>query len=160
MDTKTKNTIFSSKSNEWTTPQDFYDKLNDKYEFTLDPCCTSVTKKCTKYYTEQDNGLSKDWAGETVFVNPPYGNVKEWIEKAAKEAETVNTKVVMLTPARTDTRVWHDTVFSKAKEIYFVKGRLKFGEQSNSAPFPSAVIVFHNVRSPFIHYPVVGTMER
>ena len=74
MDTKTQKLMFSSKSNEWETPQDFYDKLNHKFKFTLDPCATHENYKCDKYYTVEDDGLSKSWKGETVFINPPYGD--------------------------------------------------------------------------------------
>jgi hypothetical protein len=86
--------------------------------------------------------LAKDWEGHKVFMNPPYGRqIGRWIEKAYKEAQKQDTTVVALIPARTDTRYWHDYVM-KAAAIYFVKGRLKFGDGGNSAPFPSAVVVF------------------
>lgn len=140
---------FSSKTNEWATPQDFYDKLDKEFNFTLDPCSTKENAKCRKFYTKEDDGLSKSWAGEIVFMNPPYGReIKYWIEKAyteiikTRERERERTIVVCLIPARTDTRYWHEYIFGKAKEIRFVKGRLKFGDGSGSAPFPSAVVVF------------------
>jgi len=133
---------FSSKSADWETPQDFFDKLNKKYNFTLDPCATAATAKCAKYFTEADDGLSKSWEGHTVFMNPPYGRgIKTWIEKAYRESLKENTTVVCLIPSRTDTKYWHDYCM-KAREIHFVKGRLKFGGSKNAAPFPSAVVVF------------------
>lgn len=144
---------YSSKSNEWDTPQDFYETLNSHYSFTLDPCATDQSAKCSKYYTENDDGLSKSWAGETVFMNPPYGRqIGKWIKKAYDEANTNNgTTVVCLIPSRTDTKYWHDYCM-KAHELYFVKGRLKFGNESESAgspaPFPSAVVVFKSGFTP------------
>ena len=138
---------FSSKTNEWATPQNFFDMLDNEFNFTLDPCSTKENAKCKKFYTKEDDGLSKTWIGESVFMNPPYGReIKNWVEKAYTEVdnsrERERTVVVCLIPARTDTRYWHEYIFGKAKEIRFVKGRLKFGDGSGSAPFPSAVVVF------------------
>jgi len=136
--------LMSSNSNEWATPQDFFDKLNMKYNFTLDPCATKENAKCKKYYTMEDDGLKQSWEGEVVFCNPPYGRqIKEWVKKAyeTKQADK-NTTIVMLIPARTDTRYWHDYIFGKATDIQFIKGRLKFGDSKNSAPFPSALIIY------------------
>lgn len=133
---------FSSKSNDWSTPQEFYNKLDAKYGFTLDPCATATNAKCTTYFTEADDGLTKDWSGHTVFVNPPYGaNIGDWLKKGLAESQKPNTVVVMLVPSRTDTKWWHNYVM-KATEVNFVRGRLKFGGSKNAAPFPSAVVVF------------------
>ena len=129
---------FSSKSDDWATPQSFYDRLNDIYNFTLDPCSDKFNAKCEKFYTEADDGLAQDWSGERVFMNPPYGRViGDWIRKAYES----NALVVALVPARTDTRYWHDYVM-QADEVILIRGRLKFGDGSNSAPFPSAVVVW------------------
>ena len=142
MDRKTQKVMFSSKNDSWETPQDFYDELDRRYNFTLDPCCSSRTAKCKRYFTEEDDGLSQDWSEEAVFMNPPYGRViGKWIQKAYEESRKEKTVVVCLIPARTDTKYWHEYCM-KAHEIYFVKGRLKFGDSKNSAPFPSAVVVF------------------
>lgn len=136
------NVHFSSETNEWATPQCFYDRLDAEFRFTLDPCADNNNAKCSKYYTQEDDGLSKTWAGETVFMNPPYGRViGDWIRKAYEESLNEGTTVVAMIPARTDTRYWHDYVMG-AQEIRLVKGRLKFGDGHNSAPFPSAVIIF------------------
>ncbi len=133
---------YSSKSSEWATPQDFYERLNRAYDFNLDPCATADTAKCKNYFTEEDDGLSKNWAGHRVFMNPPYGReIGKWIKKAYEEGNNPHTTVVCLIPSRTDTKYWHDYCM-KADEIYFIKGRLKFGNSSNAAPFPSAVVVF------------------
>ena len=80
--------MVSSKSNEWATPQDFFDELNEEFSFTLDPCSTDDNRKCEKHYTIDEDGLSKDWSGETVFANPPYGgNTAAWIRKAFTESK-------------------------------------------------------------------------
>ena len=136
---------YSSKSNEWATPQNLFDELNDEFNFTLDPCATDENAKCNKYFTIEDDGLSKDWSNEVVFMNPPYGReIKKWIKKAYEESLKGAT-VVCLIPARTDTTYWHDFIFDKADDIRFLRGRLKFGNSKNSAPFPSAIVVYPGV---------------
>ncbi len=132
---------FSSKSNEWGTPSELFNKLNEEFHFTLDPCCTKDNAKCERYYTIAEDGLSKDWKNEIVFMNPPYGSqIGAWIEKAYNESLKGST-VVCLIPARTDTKYWHDFIFGKA-QIRFLKGRVKFAGGLYSAPFPSAIVVF------------------
>jgi site-specific DNA-methyltransferase (adenine-specific) len=157
MDKSTLKVMFSSNTGGWETPQEFFDKLNWRFgPFNLDPCATPSTNKCLKYFTETDDGLSQSWQGHTSFVNPPYGRgIDKWIKKAYEESRDPDTRVVMLIPARTDTRYWHDFVM-KADQVYFVKGRLKFGGLDTGAPFPSAVIVFEgdNLRQIF------GAMNR
>jgi len=136
---------YSSKSNEWATPQNLFDELNDEFNFTLDPCATDENAKCSKYFTIEDDGLSKDWSNEVVFMNPPYGReIKKWIKKAYEESLSGAT-VVCLIPARTDTAYWHDFIFDKADDIRFLRGRLKFGNSKNSAPFPSSIVVYQGV---------------
>ena len=131
----------TSNSDEWSTPQNIFDLLDLEFGFTLDPCCTEETAKCKKYYTIQDNGLLQDWGKETVFMNPPYSEVSKWIGKAYGAAQEGAT-VVCLIPSRTDTIWWHDWVMKA--EIRFIKGRLKFGDATEPAPFPSCVIVFRS----------------
>lgn len=134
--------MFSSKSNEWETPQDLYEELNTEFGFTLDPCSTPENAKCEKFYTLQDDGLQQDWEGETVFCNPPYGReLPKWIKKCFEEAQKPGTKVVMLIPARTDTRAFHKYILGKS-EMRFIRGRLKFNGHKYNAPFPSMVVVF------------------
>ena len=131
--------MFSSATDEWSTPQDVFDKLNGEFSFTLDPCANDTNHKCKKYFTKTENGLLQDWDDEIVFCNPPYGReIGKWVKKAAESKATV----VMLLPARTDTKWFHDYIYEKA-EIRFIKGRLKFGEAQNSAPFPSMVVIFY-----------------
>ena len=134
--------MFSSKSDEWETPQKLFDELNKEFHFTLDPCSTHENHKCEKYYTMEDDGLSKSWVGETVFVNPPYSKIKDWVKKCYEESKYAD--VIMLIPARTDTKYQHEYIFNYAKAICFIKGRLKFGNQTNSAPFPSQLVCFIN----------------
>lgn len=139
--------MFSSKTNDWSTPQDFYDELNNEFGFTLDPCADEYNHKCNKYFTEGDDGLLQDWGGEIVFCNPPYGKaIKDWVRKAYIEGCKPNTTVVLLIPARTDTQYFHDYIYHEAKEIRFIKGRLKFGDSKNAAPFPSMVVVYRGPR--------------
>lgn len=135
--------MFSSATDMWATPQSFFDDLNNEFHFTLDPCATKANAKCNKFYTIDEDGLQQDWKGEVVFCNPPYGKmVSSWVRKCSQESKKPNTTVVALLPARTDTRYFHDYIYGKAKEIRFIKGRLKFGDSKNSAPFPSMVVVF------------------
>lgn len=135
-------TMFSSKDQTWETPKDFFKKLDDEFHFTLDPCCSKETAKCGKFYTEKENGLVQDWQGETVFINPPYGReISKWVQKSYEESKKENTLCVMLIPARTDTKWFHEYIYHNA-EIRFLKGRLKFGNATNSAPFPSMIVIF------------------
>ena len=136
--------LLSSKKMDWATPQDFFDRLNAEFHFTLDPCADDFNHKCEKYYTEAQDGLKQDWSGERVFCNPPYGrDVPKWVQKCFDETHTGNCDLaVMLLHARTDTRWFHDYIYHKADEVRFVKGRLKFGGQTTNAPFPSMVVVF------------------
>lgn len=135
--------LFSSVTDLWATPQAFFFGLDMEFGFTLDPCALPTNAKCKKFYTPDDDGLSKSWEGEVVFCNPPYGRViYDWVQKCSEESRKPNTIVVALLPARTDTRYFHEFIYGKAKEIRFVKGRLKFGNSKNSAPFPSMVVVF------------------
>ena len=119
---------FSSITDNWATPKDVYDELNKEFNFDFDPCPIGG-----------ENGLDVQWVGRT-YVNPPYSQLKAWCKKAYEES-LKGKLVVMLIPSRTDTIAWHEYVM-KAKEIRFIKGRLKFGGSKNSAPFPSCVVVF------------------
>lgn len=138
--------MFSSKSNEWATPQDLFDKLNNKYHFTLDPCSTIENHKCEKFYTIEDDGLIKDWSNDIVFVNPPYDReLYKWVKKCYEES-LKGTKIVLLIPSRTDTKYFHEFLYNKNNvKIEFIKGRLKFGNSHNSAPFPSLLAYFNIV---------------
>ena len=130
---------FSSKTDLWYTPQDFFKKYDDVYKFETDVCATDDNTKCAKYYTEEMDGLSQEWRG-VCWMNPPYGRtISKWMKKAY-ESSLSGATVVCLVPARTDTNWWHD--YAMKGDIEFIRGRLKFGGSKNSAPFPSAVVVF------------------
>ena len=151
--------MMSHKSDNWATPQWFVKKLEKilAVEFNLDPCASYGNTKCQKYFTEQDNGLVQNWGGHNVFVNPPYSQAKEWAKKCFEEGQKENTLIVLLIPARVETKYFHDYCL-KAQRLIFIKGRIKFEltEQSdlgcetqikkrgtNSPPFPSIIVVFH-----------------
>lgn len=136
--------VFSSNKTNWETPPELFRELDSKYHFTLDPAASDTNAKCKHYFTKEDDGLSQSWEGETVFCNPPYGrDMDKWIEKAYLESRKPNTLVVLLIPARTDTKWFHNYIYHKA-EIIFIKGRIKFeinGKSGQSAPFPSMIAV-------------------
>lgn len=131
---------FSSKTDDWYTPQDFYDEWDKKYDFTLDVCASKENAKCEKFFTKEQDGLKQEWIG-TCWMNLPYGRaIKDWMKKAY-ESSLQGAVVVCLVPSRTDTAWWHD--YAMKGDITFIKGRLRFGGAKNSAPFPSAVVVFN-----------------
>ncbi len=135
---------FSSDKQNWETPQDFFDKLNDIFNFDFDVCAEHTTAKVSKYFTKEDDALIKDWIG-TIWCNPPYGREQvKFIEKAYSESLKHDSVIVMLIPARPETKVWQNTILQKASIVCFVNGRLKFGGSKNNAPFPSALVVFGN----------------
>ena len=139
-------TLFSHESDEWATPQDLYDELNREFHFTLDACATEENHKCERYYTKRDNGLNIYWGGESVFCNPPYSEVDKWVAKSFYETRCDFTTVVLLIPARTDTKYFHDYILNRS-EIRFIKGRLKFGDAKYNAPFPSMVVIFRGAKT-------------
>ncbi len=137
------NLMFSSKVQTWETPIEFFNKVNEEFKFDIDVCAVDETAKCSNYYTPEVDGLKQEWKG-VCWMNPPYGRqIGKWIEKAYNESVKGAT-VVCLIPARTDTKYWHEFIFPYASEIRFIKGRLKFGNSDNSAPFPSALVIFSN----------------
>lgn len=132
---------YTNNSDEYRTPDWLYNLLNREFNFTLDPASDGVNNKCAKFYTKATNGLGQSWAGETVFVNPPYSDLASWIKKSHDEA-LAGATVVMLIPARTDTKAYHKYIATEGRELYFIEGRLKFSATSNSAPFPSMLVLF------------------
>src|SRR5215207_223852 len=134
---------FSSKTVEWPTPQDFFDQMSAEFgPFDLDPCATPENAKCARYFTRADDGLAQPWSGR-VFLNPPYGrDIGRWMAKAWESVQANAELVVCLVPARTDTAWWHE--WAERGEVRFLRGRLRFGDASTGAPFPSVVIVFRN----------------
>lgn len=137
------NGLMTSNTELWETPKDFFDKINEEFGFTLDACAMPFNAKLPNYFTPEQDALKQSWEG-VVWMNPPYGRViKDWMAKAVNEWRNGAT-VVCLVPARTDTAWWHD--YAMLGEIRFLRGRLKFidenGGSQNSAPFPSALVIY------------------
>lgn len=137
--------LMTSEFQDWETPKDLFNELDQEFNFTLDPCATKETAKCKKYYTKETDGLKQSWQGEIVFMNPPYGSeIKNWIKKAYDEWKMGGATVVCLIPARTDTKYFHDYIYHKA-QLRFIKGRVKFGKHGDfkgGATFPSMIVIF------------------
>ena len=122
--------LFSSASQHWATPRELYEELDKEFNFNDDPCPL-----------HGEGGLDRRW-GTRTFLNPPYGReITKWLAQAVNESIWGST-IVCLVPSRTDTKWWHGLVMQYAKEIRFLRGRLKFGDSKNSAPFPSAIVIF------------------
>lgn len=133
------NVHFSSKTDLHATPQEFFDRLNALWGFTLDVCANAENAKCSRYFTKEQDGLRQKWEG-VVWMNPPYGReIGAWMRKAY-ESSREGAFVVCLVPARTDTNWWHD--WAVRGQITFIRGRLKFGNAKTNAPFPSALVTF------------------
>jgi phage N-6-adenine-methyltransferase len=132
---------FSSATDMWSTPSVFFNKVTERFgEFDLDVCATIDNTKAKKYFTEQQNGLIQEWEG-LCWMNPPYGReIGKWMKKAHDSALSGKATVVCLVPSRTDTAWWHD--YAIKGNVEFIRGRLKFGDAKNSAPFPSALVIF------------------
>lgn len=129
--------LFSSKTDLWATPQALFDELNREFHFTTDVCAIPENAKCERFFSPWMDGLKQEWTG-ICWCNPPYGRtIGNWVKKAAEADATV----VMLLPARTDTKWFHDYIYGKA-EVRFLRGRLKFGGAINGAPFPSMIVIF------------------
>jgi phage N-6-adenine-methyltransferase len=138
---------FSSQTDLWSTPQYLFDELDTEFHFTTDVCANASNAKCKHFYSVEEDGLKQTWSG-ICWMNPPYGKtIGEWVKKAY-ESSLSGATVVCLLPARTDTRWWHD--YCMKGEIRFIKGRLKFGTATNSAPFPSAIVIFKSAKKPII----------
>jgi len=146
-----------SEKHDWETPQDFYDKLDEEFLFDRDVCATHENAKHPIHWTIEDNALEQEWTG-VCWLNPPYGReIIKWIQKAY-ESSLSGATVVCLVPARTDTAWWHE--YAMKGEIRFIRGRLKFGGHKNSAPFPSAVVIFKPPRNKVIKRVCYGWHNR
>ena len=133
--------LFSSNSVEWETPQELFDSLNEEFHFTLDPCSTDLNAKCHKHFTKEQDGLAQDWSGEIVYCNPPYGREMPKRIRKCYEHYVGGGIAVMLIPARTDTKAFHEYIYGKA-EIRFIRGRLRFNGAKSTAPFPSMIVIY------------------
>lgn len=136
--------MFSSASCEWETPKYFFEWYDAIYHFDIDVCATQENAKCARYYTREQDGLAQPWTGR-CWMNPPYGRgIGKWVQKAYESVLNGGAElVVCLLPARTDTAWWHD--YCMKGEVTFIRGRLRFGNAKNPAPFPSAVVVFRRI---------------
>jgi len=138
--------MVSSKTAEYITPQALFDLLHKEFRFTLDPCATKQNAKCKKFFTKKDDGLSRDWGKEVVFMNPPYvRQTRKWVEKAYKES-TQGATCVCLLPVGTGRSYWHDIIFPHAAQIRWIRGFLKFSDHTMTAPFASAIVIFDRRR--------------
>lgn len=138
-----------SESDNWWTPLDLFEQLDDEFHFTVDAAASAKNALCDRYYNKRDNGLAQSWKGETVWCNPPYGTVlAQWVRKGYEESITNGVTSVFLIPARVDTNYWHEYIFGKA-EIRFIRGRLKFEGPlgGGSAPFPAAIVIFRPMKN-------------
>lgn len=127
----------------WETPQDFFNKYNSIYHFTTDVCAIAKNAKCNHFFTPEQNGLIQEWKG-VCWMNPPYGRNDSyiWVRKAYEESKK-GCIVVALLPVRTDTKWYHEFINNKPDvKVEFIKGRLKFGNSKDAAPFPSMVVTF------------------
>ena len=161
---KGQNKLLSSNCDEWETPQNLFNYLNEKFKFTLDPCSTLKNAKCKgcitkeglfdrdrKILMQRGNGLTLNWnlSSNSIFCNPPYSTIKLWVKKCYEESKK-GSIVVMLIPARVDTTYWHDFIFPFAREIIFIRGRLKFNDHKNPSTFPSAIIIFKKRKRKYL----------
>ena len=134
--------LFASDRDDWATPRSLFAELDERFgPFTLDPCASADNATCGRFFTRDDDGLAQEWTGR-VFMNPPYSDVTTWMRKAWEASQTSADLVVCLVPARTDTVWWHD--YASRGEFEFRRGRVRFGAATNSAPFPSALVVFRH----------------
>ncbi|WNA15747.1 DNA N-6-adenine-methyltransferase [Xanthomonas phage XaC1] len=144
---------FTSKSQTWNTPKDFFNKIDAEWKFEVDTACLKESALCSEYFTPETDGLGSSWDQKVCWNNPPYDDIKTWIKKCYTEY-VAGATVVQLIPSRTDTKAFHEYAFEYATAICFIKGRLKFdnptlpswkadGSHTKSpAPFPSCLIIF------------------
>lgn len=131
------NNKFKSTNQAWETPDSLFKELDDIYHFTCDVCASSENKKCELFYSEENSCLDKEWSGVN-WMNPPYKDMKKFIQKAYNER--FNAITVCLIPARTNTKWWHQLCMNG--EIYFICGRPKFKGCIHGLPQPLALVVF------------------
>lgn len=134
--------IKQNRSEEWSTPQELFDHYNHIFNFTVDAAASADNAKCERFYSKQDNGLTKDWTGERVWCNPPYGKqIGQWVAKCYNASVIKDTLVVALLPSRTDTIWFHKYINGKAI-VQYLPGRLHFNESKHSAAFGSMLVIW------------------
>jgi phage N-6-adenine-methyltransferase len=152
--------LFTSRTEEWETPQYVFSILNKEFNFQVDVCATSENAKCKAYFDKQVDGLKQEWSPFRCWMNPPYGkNISHWMKKAYQESQR-GAMVVCLVPSRTDTRWWHEWAM-KAGEVRLIAGRLSFGNSEQSAPFPSSIVIFYpELENPYkLNVPVISSVR-
>lgn len=139
------NVLLSSDKMDWETPYEFFTKIDHIFHFSLDVCADDSNTKCLHFYSKEDNSLTKTWQG-ICWMNPPYGReITKWLEKASKEiTKEEKTIIIALVPARTETVYHFKYVYPFAKAILYIAGRIRFVGATNSAPFPSELIIYAN----------------
>lgn len=145
--------LFSSKSDEYETPDDLFEEYNRVYKFNLDAAASKKNAKCKAFFTQKEDGLVQSWKGKRVWINPPYSNWQAWVHKACYEVRNNGCEIaVMLLPSRTDTKAFHEYLWDRVKgkprngvELYFIKGRIVFKRQDHGAPFPSLIAVIGTI---------------
>jgi phage N-6-adenine-methyltransferase len=136
---------YNGNGRHWSTPPEVFEPLHREFGFTLDPCCAPQTAKCALFFTEEDDGLARDWGTHVVFMNPPYGReIYAWTKKA-RESAAEGATVVGLLPASTDLAWWHDDVVAVGAEVRYLRRRVRFltgGPYRASGFFPSVVVIW------------------
>lgn len=150
-------TLFSSQTDQWSTPEPLFQRLNNEFSFTVDVCADSSNAKVARYFDLATNGLAQSWSNDVWWCNPPYGrSISDWTKKAATSEATG----VMLLPARTDTRWFHEDVLPFAQELRFIRGRLYFGGAPSAAPFPSVLAIYRARRQSAVMTTIELTDEQ
>lgn len=155
--------LFSSNNDDWETPNTLFNSIDRQYHFVADLAASPKNAKCKQFFAKSDNALLQDWSqySGSKWLNPPYGRqIGKWVKKAYESSKENSDPIVMLLPARTDTRYWHDYIFGKAS-VEFIKGRIKFehdGASIGTAPFPSAIIVYNSKSG--CHIGVFGSTDK
>lgn len=148
--------LLSSDKHDWATPRAFFAELHREFRFTIDACANAENTCLPRYWSEQDDALTRPWAGERVYMNPPFGQkIPRFVAKAFIESRKDAEIVVCLLPARVDTQWWHKYVMH-GSEVRFIKGRLTFSDAESPAPFPCAVVVFDKA----VSRPIYSSMGR
>lgn len=123
--------LFSSQSDHWSSPVVIHSGLTNEFDLNFDP----------NPLLSKEDGRKVKWMGR-VYCNPPYSRIGEFIRKGLFHLASKDCSIlVYLLPARTDTAWFHDFCLH-ADEVRFIRGRLKFGNAKNSAPFPSMIVIF------------------
>lgn len=152
--------LFTSRSEEWETPAYVFRPLDSEFHFQVDVCATTENAKCKIFFDKFSDGLEREWSPFRCWMNPPYGSkISNWVKKAFQESQR-GALVVCLLPARTDTQWWHTWVM-KAAEIRLVVGRINFGQQKQSAPFPSCIAIFYpELENPYkLSVPIIKSVR-